>query len=297
MRRLRYMTVLALLGGWAMLAPVISEEMNSEDRWVKVYGWLQTGTRLRDAELWPLALGSFIESHRQLKLLKERDPDFEPEMVGYRLESLEREIAAAQEKLQPGEQEIMQKYLDFIDSYEEGMRLRFANQFVEALNTLDIAKVLLDEIIFEKPEEFRDAVDSQYLLLHDSLGWLDSQINFRQRSRPAVFVGDGVDWGTTQYVEEADLPAEGDAILVEGTLFAGLPAMERGVGRLLEGKEPEGEAPEREDREGEKNGEKEEDSSSRPAFRMSSKQKEIPELPEEVRDAPEGGESAPPGNP
>ncbi len=273
------MTVLTLLGGWAMMTPLKSEETAPGDLWVKVYGWLQTGTRLSEAEQWPLALGSFIESHRQLALLKTNHPEFEEEMVSYRLDLLEEEIAEAQEKLQPGEQEIMQKYLDFIDSYEEGMRLRFSNQYVESLNTLDIAKVLLDEIIFEKPEEFREAVDSQYLLLHDSLTWLDSQINFRQQTRPSPFVGDGVEWGTTEFVKAADLPGDGDLILREGTLFPGgtVPPVSASSVELKEEATPE-EPPAEVDADGAVS------KSGLPGFRMSSKQEEIPDLPEEVGD-------------
>lgn len=280
---LRFRTILISLllsaGGWGSF--VISQdatEGNADDLWVSAYGWLQTGERLAKAELWPLALGSFIESHRQVEILAERHPAFEPEIISFRKGLLETQIEIAQQKLKPGEQEIMRKYLDFIDSYEEGLRLRFANQYVDSLNTLDIAKVLLDEIIFEKPDEFRDAVESQYQLLHTSLEWLDSQINFKQRSRPAVFVGDGVEWGTTQYVEEKDLPGDGKDILMENALFPGgmvatdLPAAATEIlvdveQASLEKSEKEEEAP-----------------TGLPGFRMSSKQSKIPDLPEEVRE-------------
>ena len=194
-------------------------------------------------------------------------------MLEYRLEQLEQQIAGAQEKLQPGENEIMQKYLDFIDSYEEGLRLRFENQFVDSLNTLDIAKVLLDEIIFEKPDEFREAVETQYQLLHESLEWLDSQINFKQRARPAVFVGDGVEWGTTEFVKVEHLPADGEDVLVEGSLFPGVIAQSSSVGETSTSTEVHGYEKEEEEEENTKY------QSGIRGFRMSSKQKEVPELP------------------
>lgn len=274
----RVSTILLLLlsGAIGFASSLRSQDLSPDDLWVSAYGWLQTGTRLAEAEQWPLALGSFIESHRQVEILSEKHAEFEPEIIAYRRGILEEQIKVAQENLKPGEQEIMRKYLDFIDSYEEGLRLRFANEFVKSLNTLDIAKVLLDEIIFEKPDEFREAVDSQYRLLHASIEWLDAQINFKQRSRPSVFVADGVEWGTTEFVGEGDLPGEGGGILMEGALFPGGV-----VQRVRLASEPEvdevGESPSTVKPD-------EKDAAGLPGFRMSSKQDEIPNLPEKLED-------------
>lgn len=188
-------------------------------RWVFVYGWVQIGEKLVDAEQWPLALGSFIEAEAQLKQLKADVPDFEPEMVAYRLDWLETEIAAIQGKLGGGDHGIMMKYLDFIESFEQGQSERFNNEFKKAYDTLTIAKVLLDEIIAERPVEFEVAMETQYDMLLDSLIWLDSQLNFKASFSRKPVVVDTTEWGTTRFVKQSDLPAAEGSIEMSGSLF------------------------------------------------------------------------------
>lgn len=248
------------------------EEVDPADSWARAYSWLQTGERLSQNEQWSLAMGSFIESHRQMKEIQESHPNFEPELVSYRVERLEEMISETQAKLPPGGAAITTKFLDFIESYDLGMKQRFANQFVEALNTLDVAKVLLDEIIFENPEEFRDAVDTQYEFLHSSLAWLDQQINYKQRTRRTTYVSAGAEWGTTEYVKESDLPGEGDSVLTSAALFPGLPSPEqiRDLQTIPGAAAKEDTGPPEEA--------KETPGGGVPGFRMSSKQKEIPQV-------------------
>jgi len=205
--------------------PGVAAERDPAAEWVSVYGWLQTGEQLAEAGQWPLALGAWMESHQRLDALAEAHPSFEPEMVEYRLEWLEAEIAAARSELSGGEHGIMMKFLDFIESFQRGQDLRFAGEYEKALNELDVARVLLDEIIAEKPDAFREAVSTQAELLDDSIAWCDSQINFEQRSRPTAPVSDGVDWGTTEFVEREELPAEsdGEMVVASGRLFPGVP--------------------------------------------------------------------------
>ncbi len=47
----------------------------------------------RRADQWPLALGSYLEANRLINALAEAHPAFEPEMVAYRREALEKTIA------------------------------------------------------------------------------------------------------------------------------------------------------------------------------------------------------------
>tara|TARA_R110002096_G_scaffold332016_2_gene526059 strand:+ start:644 stop:1504 length:861 start_codon:yes stop_codon:yes gene_type:complete len=217
----RQILLVALLTvcSWPVVVLRGEEEPDASTKWVCVYGWVQIGERLADADQWPLAMGSYIEAHRQLADLAEQHPDFEPEMVSYRKEWLDTEIEKTKERLHTGEHDVMMKYLDFIETFELGQSQRFNNDYQSAISTLDIAKSLLDEIIEVKPGEFREAVSSQYDLLLDSIIWLNSQIDFAERSRPATFVNDSDDWGTTEFVKETDLPAEKGAVPMSGDLF------------------------------------------------------------------------------
>ncbi len=188
-------------------------------RWVCVYGWLQVGEKLVKAEQWPLALGSFIEAEAQLKQLKADAPDFEPEMVAYRLDWLAKEIEEMRGNLGGGDHDIMTKYLDFIESFEQGQSERFNNEFEKAYDTLTIAKVLLDEIIAERPAEFEVAMETQYDMLLDSLIWLDSQLNFKASFSRKPVVVDTTDWGTTKFVMQSDMPASEETVVISSRLF------------------------------------------------------------------------------
>lgn len=276
------------------LSGVIASEEAEED-WISAFGWIQTGQRLAESEHWPLAVGSLMEAHRKLGQMRERHPGYESEMVEYRIARLEEEIAAAREKLGSGDHALVVKFIDFAESFETGLEQRFDNNFIEAVNTLDVAKVLLDEIIFENPEEYRDAVASQYELLESSLSWLDSQINFRERERrqASPFVGEGRDLGTTEFVKRSDLPAGGDEILMSGGLFPGLlPAGEIVDAPGESAKAPPEAADPAGSGGGTRAGEAETGTDApamdipRPTFRMSSRQKLAPELPHQT-EAPE----------
>lgn len=190
-------------------------------KWVSVYGWTQTGDRLAAAEQWALAMGSYIESHRQITELAAAHPAYETELVAYRTEKLEETIATAEARLSEDEHQTMMKYLDFIESLELGLEQRFSNQYEAALGTLDIARSLLDELIGKKPPGFREAIDSQYRRLEDNIYWLSSQINYKEasRRRPSMVTDDGRDWGTTRFVTEKDLPDASDGVFASGILF------------------------------------------------------------------------------
>lgn len=202
------------------------EKEDPGSQWVSAYGWIQTGDRLASAELWPLAIGSYIEADRQIKILAQEHPTYEPDVVAYRLEKLKEDIEVAQEALTSGEHDIMMKYLDFIESYELGKKQRFENKFEDSLSTLSEARSILDELIEEKPNEFEAAVETQHELLDDSIDWLYSQVNFKREESRVVSVGDGYDWGTTQYVKESDLPSSEFPVEPFGGLFPNVPVVE-----------------------------------------------------------------------
>jgi hypothetical protein len=202
-------------------APLPPPPADPAAKWVSVYGWTQTGDRLAAAEQWALAMGSYIESHRQISELAGAHPAFETELVTYRTEKLVETIATVDSRLSEDEHQTMMKYLDFIESLELGLEQRFSNQYEAALGTLDIARSLLDELIAEKPPEFREAIDSQYRRLEDNIFWLSSQINYKEasRRRPAADLSDGRDWGTTRFVKKEDLPDDSDGVFASGILF------------------------------------------------------------------------------
>lgn len=219
----RFCSAILLLGG-IVFVPFLNAEDDPAARWVSAYAWIQTGDRLAEAQLWPLAIGSYMESHRQITSLAADHPSYEPEVVGYRLEKLESDINSAQENLVHGEHDIMMKYLDFIESFELGLKQRFAGKFPEALTTLDFADTLLDEIVGEKPDEFLEAVSSQQLILLENRDWLDQQVNFEARSRAAIQVPGSTELGTTKFVKESDLPDSLEGSEPNGALFPGVVA-------------------------------------------------------------------------
>lgn len=215
-------------------------------RWVSVYGWMQTGDRLGAAGHWALAMGSYIESHRQIRELAVAHPTFETELVAYRTGKLAETIETVDARLSEDEHETMMTYLDFIESLELGLEQRFSNQYEAALGTLDIARSLLDALIGKKPPEFREAIDSQYQRLEDNILWLGSQIDYKEasRRRPVTSAAnDGRDRGTTRFVKTEDLPDSSDGVIVSGMLFPStdLPPPEKEAKEQTEA----GSAPER----------------------------------------------------
>lgn len=193
-------------------------------QWVSAYGWIQTGDNLAAAKLWPLAIGSYIEADRQIKVLAIEHPTYEPDVIGYRLEKLKEDIEAAQKELKSGEHDLMMKYLDFIESFELGKKQRFENKFEDSITTLSEARSILDDLIEEKPDEFESAVKTQHELLDGSIDWLYSQVSFKRLSSRVVSVGDGYDWGSTHYVKESDLPSSKDPVEPFGGLFPNVSA-------------------------------------------------------------------------
>lgn len=186
------------------------------------FGWMQTGRNLVQTQQWPLALGSYIEALQKYQTVARDFPEFEPEMVSYRLEALEDEITEIQKNLHSGDHDVMMAYLDFIDSMEKGQRLRFANNFEAALPSLRFAMSLLEEVIKNRPGEFRAAVDDQYSRLAESIEWVESQLTWKMRSLPMTAAVDDGNLGTTEFIKESDLPTDA-MVSMSAQLFPGFP--------------------------------------------------------------------------
>lgn len=186
--------------------------------WVSAYAWLQTGEKLAAAEQWPLATGSYLEALQKFHTLHETHPTYEVELVEYRLAALRESLAALEDRLSESDHDVTMKYLDFIESFEQGQDERFSSQLEAAAATLHVAQTLLDELTAEKPESFRSAMQSQYQMLESSLTWVESQISYKRR-KPVVAAASDVDLGTTRFITAADLPADGDTVLLTASLF------------------------------------------------------------------------------
>ncbi len=201
------------------------------DIWTNGFGWMQTGQKLAKAKQWPLALGSYIEAMQKFQTVARDFPEFEPELVSFRLESLKEDIELIQKDLTSGDHDVMMTYLDFIESMEEGQKLRFANNFEAALPTLRLALTLLDEVIKNHPGEFRTAVDDQYLRLENSIEWVESQVTWKMRRLPSVAAVDDGNLGTTEFIKESDMPTDA-MVSMSGQLFPGVPDFQETPARV-----------------------------------------------------------------
>ena len=157
-------------------------------KWVSAYGWIQIGDQLAVAEQWPLAIGSYLESQRRIQELATAHPEFEPELIAYRLGTLEKEITMAGNRLTAEEKNISQKYRDFIQLIELAQVRRFSNEFETAVTTMESAKSLLDQICEKETDDLRNALKPQYQQLEGDIAWLKSQNAFRAANPPVTYV-------------------------------------------------------------------------------------------------------------
>ena len=268
---MRWLSLLFLFLQGHLLPSLKAEEDDPAALWLSVYAWIQTGDRLAAADQWPLALGSYLEANRQLGELAAAHPGYEPEMVSYRRERLAAIMTESESRLTDDGHQVMMKYLDFIESLELGEAQRYRNEFEESYATLNMARALLEEIVAIKPEGFREAVASQVSRLESGISWLDSQINFEVMNRPVATVDDSVDWGTTQFVKEGDLPRPGEASFASAALFPGGTVAGDPDAEMVQTKPEAAGTPSLPSR----------TTPDGPArFRMSSRQSEAPERPE-----------------
>lgn len=167
-------------------------------KWVSAYGWIQIGNQLAAAEQWPLAIGSYLESQRRIQELAAAHPEFEPELIAYRLGKLEAEITTAGNRLTAEEKKVSQKYRDFIQLIELAQVRRFRNEFEIALTTMESAKSLLDQICENGTDELSNSLKPQYQQLEGDIAWLKSQNAFRAANPPVTFVSLDINTGQNQ---------------------------------------------------------------------------------------------------
>lgn len=234
-------------------------------RWLSIYAWLRTAERLSEGGHLPLALGGYLEASRRIERLAEDHPAFEPEMLAYRQKALAETVAAMEEELTDDGHGTMMRFLDFVESLEAGERQRYANEFDEAYETLTMARSILEELSEEKPASFREAVAPHAARIESNLEWLGSQLDHKASSalaaRASSQAAESIDWGTTRFVKESDLPTSAEGGLAESSLFPG--GKTDGESGAAEEAEPSAAGGE--------------PGSAGPRFRMSSRQSSAPE--------------------
>jgi|GEM_PF-1837808 len=219
----------AVAFGWSQEKSGVEErEAEASELWVSAFSWMQTGGNLAKARQWPLALGSYIEALQKFQMVSREFPEFEPELVTFRIRTLEETVRSTQKNLASDDHDVMMQYLDFVESVEKGMELRYQNKFEEALPALRFAQSLLDEIIAKRPSDFRAAVDSQYLRLEENIEWMEAQLNWKNRSLPQVAASGREILGTTEFIKESDMPTNA-MVAMSGYLFPNVPAPQEGA--------------------------------------------------------------------
>lgn len=211
----RFFPYLLIVGAISFFAgtgsfPVLAQDNpDPSEQWASAIGWVQTGENLVANEQPALALASYIEGLRQLQQVADRFPQFEPEIVTYRLDALKARIEDLNESLSSDEHDITMGYLDFVESLEKGIAQRKDNDFKGALETLQFAQTLLESIYLNRSEKLEKALSSQHDRLADSINWLDSQVNRKPVASAAPYVPmpqDATNWGTTSFIKPTDLP-------------------------------------------------------------------------------------------
>jgi len=127
----------AVLFSHAAWAYTQEETNDASDLWSSAFAWLQTGGNLAALEQWPLAAASYSESLKQFAAVVEKYPEYEPDILAYRMEKLK-------EMIEKGEMERFQ-----------------VEDFGEAFKTMREAQHLIEEVISKRPDEFSVAMKSQ----------------------------------------------------------------------------------------------------------------------------------------
>lgn len=186
------------------------EDNDAATKWVGIYGWIQSGDQHAAAGQWPLAMGTYLESQKQIRKFAAEHPDFEPDLIAYRLAKLEQEIAAAGGRLTADEQEIPAKYRDVIEAIKLGQASRFSNEFEAALSQFERAKTLLDEIREKQPAGSGVALESRYQRLESDMDWLKTQAKFKKENPPVTDEISRIERGTASPASLQSGPPDGD---------------------------------------------------------------------------------------
>jgi tetratricopeptide (TPR) repeat protein len=199
---------------------------NQEDasnQWGTAYLWLQTGRNLSAAGQAPLALGSYLEALEQFEILAENYPDYETDMIQFRLTALRKDIATLRAGLSTEDLAIATEYVEFIKLLKKADEERYEARRASALALLRTAASGLEAIVARRPEAFGPAVKSQEERLLSTIAWLDSLVHRRPKASgglalTGVRLG-GRQRGTTEFIKESDLPGEPGKGLSPASLF------------------------------------------------------------------------------
>lgn len=120
-----------------------------------------------------MAAASYSESLKQFAAVVEKYPEYEPDILAYRMEKLKEMIAETNEKLTASDHEITMLYFDAIEMIEKGEMERFqVKDFGEAFKKMREAQHLIEEVISKRPDEFSVAMKSQSDRIQSNIDWL-----------------------------------------------------------------------------------------------------------------------------
>lgn len=199
-------------------------EEDASNQWGIAFIWLQTGRNLSDAGQAPLALGSYIEALEQFENVANNYPDYETNMVQYRIEALRKDIAKFRAELSSEDLTIATEYVEFIKLLKKAEEERYEARRASALALLRTAQSGLEAIVARRPAAFGPAVKSQEESLLRTIDWLDSLVHRRTKSPTLALNGvrlGGRQRGTTEFIKESDLPIEPGKGVTPASLFPG----------------------------------------------------------------------------
>lgn len=131
------------------------------ERWLDAFVLLQTGRQLAERDLWPLALANYVTALESFERLAEEHPDYQPEIIAFRVKDLQKSIAHANESMNAGDHDIAMLYVDFIETSGKGQNLRFALRYEESYPHLVRARYQIDDLIEQRPDTLGPALAKQ----------------------------------------------------------------------------------------------------------------------------------------
>ena len=145
----------------AAIFPFVSAAQAADDPsdlWLHAFVLLQTGSQLGERDLWPLALANYVTALEYFEQLAKEHPDYQPEIVNFRIKDLKKSIAHANESMNAGDHDIAMLYVDFIETSGRGQDLRYDLRFEESYPYLVRAQYQIDDLIESRPDELGPAL-------------------------------------------------------------------------------------------------------------------------------------------
>lgn len=172
-----------------------AQAVNEEDAralWARAYQWMRVAQDLELKGEYSLANGGFAEALRQFETVAEKFPEFEPELVGFRLKRVKQAFEDSRSELTEADLKITKRYLLFIQQIDRGAKLRWLGESAEALAVLKSAQRELSSITALKPASFSIALAPQKERLDEEVSYLSkglaqgnevsASINVQQRT-------------------------------------------------------------------------------------------------------------------